>query len=209
MIKILDNINVTPILDELSCIQESAWNDAKSWTNPLGKEPVHSIKEQDRLHLVWQTDPDGKNLHWWRDPNWRNDPPTLTCYGRKFPNTISLLENYCSAKNKKIYRIFFSRLTPKAQVYPHVDGQWGENFDNNSRYGLVLTTNQQCKIMCNNKEANPDPGSFFWLENTKIHSAVNNGVTNRIYLYMDTITNLTNNPECAIIQHRLTTQEQK
>jgi len=35
MIKILDNINITSILEELSHVQEVEWNDTRAWTNPL------------------------------------------------------------------------------------------------------------------------------------------------------------------------------
>jgi hypothetical protein len=185
MIKILDNINITSILEELSLVQEVEWNDTRAWTNPVNEPPVESIRDQDRLHLIWQLDPDGGNQHWWKNPDYVNDPPMITPYGKKFSNTISLLENYCSSKKKKIYRVFLSRLQPGAQVYPHTDKQWGKNFDINSRYGIVLTTNPDCKVIWQDTTANPDVGSLFWFDNTKTHGAINNGSTSRIYLYMD------------------------
>jgi hypothetical protein len=196
MIKLIDTIDVTATLNELAESPEHAWTDTKPWSNPedygqstLSREGTVDkksvIREQDRLHVIWQADEDGKNNNWWKDPNWRALTPVITEHGKKFPTTIQQLAKFWKDKNKIIERMFFSRLRPGQQIYPHSDATWGENFDVNSRYGLVITTNSQCKITAQDAHDNPEPGTIFWFDNTQQHSAINNGNTDRIYLYMD------------------------
>jgi hypothetical protein len=196
MIKNLDSIDISTIVRELNSCPEEAWHDTKAWSNPadysnstlsqaglLDKKSV--TREQDRLHVIWQADPNGANQEWWQDPNWRNRAPIITQYGKLFPDTIKTLSDFWSIKDQSLDRLFFSRLAPGQQIYPHRDAPWGTNFEKNTRYGLVITTNPDCEITAEDYVDNPSPGIVFWFDNGLEHSAVNFGTTDRIYLYMD------------------------
>lgn len=147
-------------------------------------------REQDRLHLIWQFLPSDKDNTgpWWINNDWHNWTPAVhPKYGKLFPNTISQMQNYWKSRGKSLSRMFFSRLMPGKQVYPHVDGKWGENYDNNQRYGLVITTNSQCNLTVGPIIVNPGPGTLYWFDSREIHSATNPlpADNSRIFLYMD------------------------
>jgi hypothetical protein len=196
MIKFVDSIDIAPIVQELNNCPNIAWHDTKLWSSPadynqstlsqdgvVNKQSV--IREQDRLHVIWQADPNGGNQEWWQDSNWRDRAPIITQYGKLFPDTIKTLSDFCRIKDQVLNRLFFSRLTSGQQVYPHRDAPWGTNFEKNTRYGVVITTNPDCTVTSQGHVANPEPGTVFWFDNSQEHSAVNNGLTDRIYLYMD------------------------
>ena len=196
MIKIIDKIDIELIIEELSSCPEDAWHDTKDWHSPtdysqttLSQEGLLNNKsvtrEQDRLHIIWQADRDGGNQYWWQDPAWRDSTPVVTQYGKLFPNTIDLLTKFFNNNNQVLERMFFSRLQPEQQIYPHSDAAWGTDFEQNIRYGLVITTNPECLITSVDQIDNPAPGTVFWLDNCQKHSAINLGSTDRIYLYMD------------------------
>ena len=196
MIEFVGSINIEPMVRELNECPAEAWYDTKIWSSPedysqttlsqygvVNKQSV--IREQDRLHVIWQADPDGGNQDWWQDSNWRDITPVVTKYGKLFPNTIEILTDFWHKKNLVLDRAFFSRLPPGQQVYPHRDAAWGKNFEQNARYGLVITTNPDCLITAADHVDNPSPGTVFWFDNSLEHSAINQGTTDRIYLYMD------------------------
>lgn len=196
MIKNLYSIDISLIFQELNSCPEEAWYDTKAWSNPtdysnstlsqagmLDKKSV--TREQDRLHVIWQADLDGSNQKWWQDPKWRDRASVITQYGKLFPNTIRVLCDFWYKENQVLKRMFFSRLQPGKQIYSHCDAPWGTNFDLNTRYGLVITTNPECQLTAEDQIDNPVPGTVFWFDNKLKHSAVNFGTTDRIYIYMD------------------------
>lgn len=185
MIRILETIDVSVIVDELDQIPAAAWDETKAWKPATGSS---SVREQDRLHVIWQADEDGSNTSWWLSPYWPENAPILTQIGAQFPNTISMLNQVWAEKNETIQRLFFSRLQPGKQIYPHEDSVWG-NPELNVRYGLTITTNDQCEITVAGDSANPSPGTIFWFDNYQTHSATNNGDTDRIHLYIDVLRN--------------------
>jgi hypothetical protein len=197
MIYIIDTVDISDIVQELSNCPASVWNDTKEYINPkdhinstLSREAIVNGKNvtryQDRIHVKWQADADGGNCNWWKDPGWRERPPVITLHGKTyFSKTISLLTDFYAARLQTVDRIFFSRLRPGLEIYPHRDGSWGNNFDRNMRYGLTIVTNDRCAITAGGHSLNPAPGTVFWFNNCEEHGAVNFGTTDRIVLYAD------------------------
>jgi len=197
MFKIIGTVDIGEIVNELNDFPEECWNDTQNYINPknysnstLSKEALitgkNALKDQDRVHLIWQADDDGHNNYWWKDSLWRNKKPIVTCHGRTFfSKTIDTVFAYFASIQYYPERIFLSRLRSGLEIYPHKDGAWGQDFDKNLRYGMSITTNDQCLITVNNHTLNPEPGTVFWFDNCEEHSAVNFGITDRIYLYAD------------------------
>lgn len=197
MIHIIDTINISDVAQELFSCPVLVWDDSKEYINPkdhinstLSRDAIVDGKNvtryQDRIHVKWQADADGSNRDWWKDSNWREQTPVITLYGKMyFSKTISLLTDFYAARKQTVDRIFFSRLRPGLEIYPHRDGAWGKNFDHNLRYGLTIVTNDHCVITANSHSLNPEPGTVFWFDNCQEHSAVNFGATDRIVLYTD------------------------
>lgn len=197
MLKIFDVIDIYEIQQELSNFSEFGWKDTQNYINPtnyanstLSKEAVitgkNALREQDRVHLIWQSDHNGCNNYWWKDPDWRNKKPAVTYHGRMFfLKTINLLFNFYAKTQQQPERIFFSRLRPGCEIYPHTDGAWGKNYESNLRHGLVISTNEKCSIASGPDTLNPQPGTMFIIDNNKEHSAKNHGLTDRVYIFMD------------------------
>lgn len=214
--KIIDKIAIEDIIKEIDLCPESAWRELDQWVNPQA-DKIYALykskklynevelcaelrrvkdakiypdpsREQERLHVIWQFTSDQNNSVWWIDPSWRMHKPMLNPkFGKYFPATVNQLDRYWKSKNKTLSRLFFSRLQPGKQVYPHSDGIWGGNYANNQRYGLVLTTNEGCTLTVGSVTVNPDPGTLYWFDSREIHSAVNptTAPEPRIFLYMD------------------------
>jgi hypothetical protein len=195
MIKYIAHLSVEVIQQELDNCEEAIWHDTKAWSNPIdysvstlspaAASGASAIREQDRLHVIWQTDISGSDQSWWSDPNWRNRIPMPTAHARFFPGTLQIVTEFCKQQNYKLDRLFFSRLLPKAVIYAHRDVAWGIDFENNSRLGLSITTNRNCSITAGAYSANPEVGTVFWFDHNELHSAENQGQCDRIVLYMD------------------------
>jgi hypothetical protein len=213
---LVDHIDITCIVEELDMCPELAWTEVQEWVNPQA-DKIHDLyqkgiipdkdqflqrlarakyyaahpdvsKEQDRLHLIWQMTNLSNNAVWWMTKSWRNQIPSINpTYGKYFNQTIQLMTQYWAAQEKKLSRLFFSRLTPGKQVYPHRDGSRGNNYENIERYGLIISTNSQCELTVGSLTVNPDPGTLFWIDGTVIHSAINAATASspRVFLYMD------------------------
>jgi hypothetical protein len=217
-IKFIDQIPIGSILDELESCPPSVWDDLNEWVRPdlkqvyaeyqasstknvpelyarltwanRAKSTPDSSSEQDRLHLRWQQKATGSDRLWWLDENWRAQIPAVTATGSAyFQKTLAMLDQYWHSKNKIMSRAFFSRLQPGNQLYPHVDGDWGDGKSVQNRYGLVLITTEDAKFTVDSVSINPDPGTLFWSNNKVLHSAINPSTAPhpRIFLYMDVV----------------------
>jgi hypothetical protein len=213
---LIDQIDIDCIVEELGVCPELAWTEVEEWVNPQAdkiynlyqtgtitdkEELIQRLsrakfyasypdesREQDRLHLIWQMTNLSNNPVWWIDKSWRNQIPSVNpTYGKYFNQTIQQMTQYWAAQEKKLSRLFFSRLTPGKQVYPHQDGPWGDNYENIQRYGLIISTNSQCELKVGSLTVNPDPGTLFWIDGRTVHSATNPATapSPRIFLYMD------------------------
>lgn len=216
--KILDHINIDCIIKELNNCPDEAWQELDEWVNPKAdkiydlykqglipnkeqllqrlsraKTAVSSpdtSREQQRLHIIWQFASLKDNEPWWLDHSWRTQLPTVNPkFGNYFSDTIAELDQYWKKQNKVLSRLFFSKIQPGKQVYPHTDGKWGENYNSNQRYGLVVTTNDGCELTVADVTVNPAPGTLYWFDSREIHSATNpmTATNPRIFLYMDVL----------------------
>ena len=210
MMNVIEKLDVADIANEISMCPEEAWEEVREWITPTAKrayslykqgiisndellEKIKKVKlkqeypdesiEQDRLHLLWQMTEDGSGLEWWDQPDWRDKTPQYNKkYIKYFPITVKLLTDYFG---DRLLRMFFSRLQPGKQLYPHSDGIWGENFNSINRYGLVITTNDNCNITVDGIAYQLETGTLFEFDNSLVHSAVNMGTENRVVLYAD------------------------
>tara|TARA_R110000796_G_scaffold22353_6_gene64886 strand:- start:3548 stop:4195 length:648 start_codon:yes stop_codon:yes gene_type:complete len=210
MMNIVDNLNVDIIANEVNQCPEEAWEQVREWTAPTVKRVYNLYKqgvitdadlirrvekvkyrqknpdesvEQDRLHLLWQMTEDSSGLEWWDHDDWRNKQPSYNGkYIDYFPCTVNLFTEYFG---DRLQRMFFSRLRPGKQLYPHSDGVWGEDFSSINRYGLVVITNNGCAITVDGIMYKPTSGTLIEFDNALIHSAINDGQHDRIVLYAD------------------------
>jgi hypothetical protein len=213
---LIDQINIDNVVKELESCPEIAWTQVEEWTRPQANK-IYNLyqtgviadkkqlfqrlartkdviiqcdesREQDRLHLIWQMTNAAGNSAWWIDRSWRDQPPSINPeYGKFFDKTIQQISSYWESQDKQLSRLFFSRLQPGRQVYPHQDGAWGCNYENIRRYGLVVSTNNECELTVGDITVNPDPGTLFWIDGGMTHSATNPATASepRIFLYMD------------------------
>ena len=209
--EILDQLDITFILESLDNCPEAAMHEVDEWISPTAKQTYNlyrsghisknqlierlkkiknpefgdSSREQNRLHVLWQMTEPGSILPWWEIPDWSSKSAILNpIYGKYFTQTVDFFKLYLKQKNKKLERMFFSRLLPGKQVYPHSDSK---RTDGRQQYrvGLVLTTNDDALLTVEDRVYQLDPGTLFVFDNLLIHGATNFGNTPRTILYMD------------------------
>lgn len=199
MIKIIDTIDVSEIQHEIDACDPQAWFDNLLWSAPAdldasnigsySKKVRHSvIREQDRILLIWHRDHQGQP--WYQHSDYRTFPTVETTRSALFPNTMTMLRDYFSRRGQIIVRLYFSRLRPGRQIYPHSDERFqpqGVDFSQVRRFGLCVTTNPVCRVICGDDDHHLDPGCLYYLDNMMLHSATNPGSTDRVHMYMDII----------------------
>lgn len=210
--EILDRLDIAFILESLDKCPEAAMHEVDEWVTPTAeqtynlyrsghiskdelmtrlsiiknKELGDASREQNRLHVLWQMTEPGSVLPWWETPGWKAKPAIINpIYGKYFIQTVDFFKLYWEKKNKKLERMFFSRLLPGKQVYPHCDAKWTYDERPIARAGLVLTTNDRCTVTVQDNEYQLEPGTLFLFDNLLKHSATNFGNTSRTFLYMD------------------------
>ena len=80
-------------------------------------------------------------------------------------------------------RALISWLSPDTDVKPHIDPGWV--FGIQRRYAWVIKTNADSFFYIENKKYSFEIGDVWEFDNKKIHSAVNQGTTDRIHLIFD------------------------
>lgn len=198
MLTLENKIEVDDIIKELNHCPEQAWLESKAWSTrevtetnigayskKLGKSIV---REQDRLLLIWHKDLEGKV--WYNHENYRTFSTEHKSWVNTFPKTMELLTNYFKLQNKKLIRLYFSRLQPGKQIYPHPDEPFvpeNNDFSTVQRYGLCVTTNDRCRFTLDKIEIHIPQGVIYHMDNMKFHAATNFGDKDRVHMYMDVI----------------------
>lgn len=194
-IKFEGTVDVLIIEKELSTLPDTAWEENLIWTSgPVNKSNIGEysqqmgksvIREQRRIFLMWHENKDGKPFYTY--PNYRSFPTELTQWGKLMPGTIQVLNNYFALSGRKIVRLYFSILDAGKQIYPHPDQAFELHYKQENRYGLCVNTNDGCTVSCVNDKVHVPPGTIYWIDNYKTHSAANFGKTTRAHMYMDVI----------------------
>lgn len=198
MLTLENKIDVNVIIEELNFCPEQAWNETKVWSTrnvnetnigAYSKKVGHSvIREQDRILLIWHKDKDGQP--WYTYPDYRNFLTEPTKWSTIFPNTMAVLTDYFKQHNKKLIRLYFSKLQPGKQIYSHADEPFlpeNQNFSSVQRYGLCITTNEKCRFTLDKIQIHIPQGIIYHMDNMKIHAATNFGEQDRVHMYMDAI----------------------
>ena len=198
MLTLENKLNVDPVIEELEKCPSHLWDEVKGWqTGDVDKTNIGAyskkvgksvIREQERIMLIWFVDKDGKP--WYSHENYRTFPTELKKNAEYFPNTVELLTQYFLQQNKKIIRLYFSGLKPGNQIYPHRDEPFvpeNNNFESVQRYGIVITTNQDCRFRLQDIELHIPQGVIYRLDNMLVHAATNFGTSDRYHMYMDVI----------------------
>jgi len=190
--------DVTDIISEAESLPIEAWEESKVWSDPKNladsnigdyskKAGMSVIREQDRILLMWHKSPDQEP--WWKHADYRQFDTAYTQWAEYCPRTIEILSAYFAEQGKRLVRLYFSKLQPGHQIYPHNDQPfWNDKFDKIIRYGLCITTNDQCTLHCADDHWHVPAGTLYWMDSyTHVHSAVNFGTSDRIHMYMDVI----------------------
>lgn len=199
MIEIVDKIDVSCIKQEIQSCDPSAWFDNLAWSAPIEvadsnigsySKKINSsvIREQDRILLIWHKDQNGKA--WYLHSDYRSFETAPTSRSQMFPETMKFLLDYFAQKQQRMVRLYFSRLRPGKQIYPHTDEKFqphDADFSTVKRYGLAVTTNPQCRVSCDNFDLHLESGTLYFLDNMKIHAATNFGSVDRVHMYMDIV----------------------
>jgi len=196
--KPVHEFDVASIAQEAQSLPPEAWQETKVWSDPnnlaasnIGdyskKVGMSVVREQDRALVIWHKSPDQRP--WWEHPGYRQFDTVPTQWAERCPGTMQILSEHFAEQDKQLVRLYFSKLQPGHQIYPHDDQPfWHDRFDKIIRYGLCVTTNDQCVLTCADDEWHVPAGTLYWMDSyNHVHSAVNFGTTDRIHMYMDVI----------------------
>jgi hypothetical protein len=162
-----DNIDVSKIIKELN-INASDWLvDTKRQT--YLREQIHT----ETINLVKGYDPDPavrdvRDSHTYK----------ITELYYHYPETIKILKTYFPVG---LSRIAIVKLKAGKEVYPHID--LGKYYKVRHRYHLVVTGSYLYHVGNESKQVHP--GTLFWFDNKKMHSAFNNTTEDRISVIFD------------------------
>ena len=193
-IKFVHTFDVTDIAREAESLPLEAWLETKPWSDPenlanstIGEYSKQSgkslIREQDRVLLMWHKSIDDQP--WWTHAGYRKFATAPTQWSDQCPRTMQILSEHFAKEGKQLVRLYFSKLQPGHQVYPHEDQEFGDDFEKITRYGLCVTTNDQCELRCADDACHVPQGTMYWIDNVLVHSATNFGAQDRIHMYMD------------------------
>ncbi len=85
--------------------------------------------------------------------------------------------------NGKIIRGEIVNLVPDRSLTPHIDVYWFHR--ESRRIHIPITTNDQCFLTFEDRQHHLSVGSMYEINNRIIHSAFNNGLTNRVHVILD------------------------
>ena len=83
----------------------------------------------------------------------------------------------------KIIRGEVVNLIPDRSLTPHLDVYWFHR--ESRRIHIPITTNDQCFLTFEDRQYHLPVGSIYEINNRIIHSAFNNGMTNRVHVILD------------------------
>ena len=88
---------------------------------------------------------------------------------------------------KEMGRVLIVNLKPSGHVTKHNDQ--GTYADYYQRFHLVLQSNQWCSQTCGDQEQKFNVGDVWWFNHKKLHTAHNVGMTDRLHIIFDCVTN--------------------
>jgi len=88
---------------------------------------------------------------------------------------------------KDMGRLLIVNLKPSGHVTKHNDQ--GTYADHYQRFHLVLQSNQWCSQTCGDQKQKFEVGEVWWFNHKKLHTADNVGMTDRVHIIFDCVTN--------------------
>lgn len=172
----LGKINVDETILNLNRFTEIQWSE-----NSARKEKYDVHKNTDSLSILWH-----------EDSIFTGEP------GRKHENNFNQI-NFDNIQNQllplynekygsgKILRALITRLNPNSNILPHKDG--GDSLLEVNRTHIPLITNSQILFTVGNVTKNLKVGEVWEIDNSNIHSVVNNSNECRVHLIVDYLKN--------------------
>ena len=99
---------------------------------------------------------------------------------------MSLVEFACAQIGaSQLGRVLIVNLKPGGHVTPHIDeGKYANHF---ARFHIVLTTNKHCTNTTGGETKHWRSGSLWWFDHKQMHTADNDGATDRVHLIFDAV----------------------
>jgi hypothetical protein len=162
-----NKINVSKIIDEIDMYPDHWLVDTRR------QETLHEQIHTETINLVLAYDPnpkvkDVRDSHTYR--------PSLLC--KYYPETMKILKTYFPVG---LSRVAIVKLKPGKMVSPHID--LGKYYEIRHRYHLVIKGSYLYQVEEEGKQVSP--GTLFWFNNKKNHSAFNNTSEDRISVIFD------------------------
>ena len=86
---------------------------------------------------------------------------------------------------KELGRVLIVNLKSTSQVQRHIDqGTYADHYE---RFHIVLRSNQHCFLTSGNWVLNLEVGEVWWFNNKVLHSAENNGESDRWHIIFDAV----------------------
>lgn len=122
------------------------------------------------------------------------DQLTITASRKKIWSAASPIIDFIkdTIPDGKIIRGEVVNLIPDRSLTPHIDVYWFHR--ESRRIHIPITTNNQCFLTFEDRQYHLAVGSIYEINNRILHSAFNNGPTNRVHVILDIMdSNLYNN----------------
>ena len=157
-----------PFLEQLLALPAQEWFDNTPAAAVRGRTHAHT----ETLPLLF-------------DADYRHQNGTRSNHFATFePHLLPLLEKFTGIFGGGYpVRIIVPRLFPRATITPHADG--GHSLPFVHRIHLPLTTNPQVDFSVGGESRHLCPGEIWEINNTRIHSVKNRGMTVRMHLIVD------------------------
>jgi hypothetical protein len=164
--EILDNIDVNPLLKQLSEHQE-LWDTNSAWTRDKDASSVTKTIENITLRMN-------------QSPDWNK--PAFNVLNAAIPITFDLMR---AVPGELLGKVVILRLKPGAVVKPHRDTMPAGCERVYERYQVPLQCDPTVKFNCGEDSEYLPPGKAFWFESRNVHSMINTSNTDRISILID------------------------
>ncbi len=174
---IKSNIDVSPLLEEIN-------NQSNPWELHTGRQ--NKIKVQREacsipLRGIVKSKIAGRKL---RDVH----ESRFTSLAKKFPESISFIENFANEINAELSRAKLVNLPSGNRVYSHIDR--GEYYKLRNRYHLIISTGADGSYLKAGEESvRMKTGELWWFDNKAPHESFNDSNQDRIHLIFDLLPN--------------------
>lgn len=168
------NIDVIPLRNSLKF--NDLWNDITIRQD--FPESPHSDTE-----TIFVRGPEAFTFDLYQQDLGSYDYPAMD-YLRK-PIERALINVLKALEVTELGRILIVKLKPGGEITPHVDeGKYSDHFQ---RFHIPVTTNDDCRMICDGVEYQMKPGELWLFDHKSMHGAYNRGDTDRVHIIFDCV----------------------